>query len=305
MQRHTSIALVALLLVAVSAAAQSGGRTVVAQWDRDSFVFTSTDNDNSTDIVEYRFDASLAALDIVAETFGGSAHWKLRWISLVEFQDLDDNGVYNLGDPILQQLRFDEMVLPTVSVQQSDVEIVATVTYRHPSNFDDVVHLTFRIVEHIPPEGPLQSPLQLRWTMAVDDFPFETDNETMLGIEHRWTQTLRSTPAGAEDQEGPIIVQHSWDDGADVDGDRRPIEATVQSYARDADGETIVIMTIPKGQHIDHDAHLSLAAAQDEEPLTEAIIDNIQGSWPLYLAGILGAGVVLGYPLWIRRGGTS
>lgn len=280
-------------------------RQVSASWTPRTFALESTrDSEDAQDTIQVAFDRDDGVLRYTLDADrpdNVSLDYHLRVHGLIEFEDLDGDGRYGLGDPVLKTFPVAEMSPEPVRVESLDGgRKEATASYRLP----DHVQSRFQVEVLMTPgrdvgAGALLDPTHVRLTLGVEDFPFEEDRATRLAADVRWDARLDRIDAGVADEQDRFLFRHRWDPAAIVAGTSIPVNTTVQSYTAASGDQTIVAFSYGDPEDLEHTSMVGTDRFSSD--LDDRIIRSIVGEWHLYLIGLAAAGLLVGVPLHLRR----
>lgn len=275
------------------------GRTLTGTWDRDGFTFTSVRDGEPHDAFTITYDHEAAEVQLAHNTSAIDA--TLQWRGVFEFQDLDGDGSYSLGDPIIHQVRMDEMTPQRVVVDELEggrYEI--TSAFRYGSFPYSYVTLTWHLVStYAAAEGPLQAPMTVAMDVAIEDHEFATDNQTRLALEMRWLQAMDGGNSLSTTRED-IQLRQSWG-AALVDGITLAPGVTSHRYGAGTATQEVLLLNWPRADQIEQSMALSWHRIEDEPDLPEVILQDLAGRWYLYLVGLGLAGLLVYLPIRMRE----
>lgn len=309
-----------LLLSALAASAAAAPDTA---WEQESrvldvrgsptgFTFTSRrDSDLGNDALTGGFDATTArfatTLDVTRPE-EASLRLEVTWSALVEYRDADGDGRYGLADPALRTIALRDLPQQTVVAPRLGGGSDATTTYTLPQNGSDpdpilggpvpaapgTLRLAFTLV---PQQGSVAgmalAPTQVRFAVAVTDFPFQAADTRLAVISELATdaQRLEALPAGVQARQGNHSWEWAWASMAQVDGAQAP---TGWSMVASDPQRATAVTSLPRGETVEQGGALSAHKASAAlAPLLRLLPP---GDWRFYTVGLAGVVLALGIP---------
>lgn len=287
-------------LAATEPAWHEESRDIHATWTSSQFTVESTrTSPQGDDLLQMEYQLQGHAFFFRFQEFAphaGNASFALTFESVVEFQDRNQNGRYDVGDPIQQFIPFDDLRGSHISMNKiSEDRYEATAHYGFPGTFRGGLELSFLMTgETDLGEGPIFAPLSSQITIRMDDFPLQTDNQTKLALLARWDGPFERENAQVSWTEDPYRFEHNWGN-VEADGTPRMVNASLEGY--DAQGpQSLLVFSFDPAESLSWQHNVGLARA-DPQSIPEQILDEISGRWYLYALGLVLAGAVIATPL--------
>lgn len=168
-------------------------------------------------------------VEVAVLAANGTPHMKVRPAAVFEFQDLDGDGHFDLGDPVVQRIAFSDLPLRRVQEQDGGLWL----RFDLPQGSGRHIHLDLRPVG----DGNGTDVLVMDW--RIERFPFATDNRTQLALETRVRGGSLASPGGMEAGNGTWRLGWTWEDGR--------TNTTLVPYASAAGDETMVAFSLARG----------------------------------------------------------
>lgn len=307
MHRVSTMAVLALLL-APGAAAVPHEDEVPAWRDRTwsattdvlsrSFEHVRTaPSDDGEDRLAWRLDLDTMALTAghTAPDSNETALLTFHIQRFVEFQDLDGDGRYSLGDHLVEAHDVDGIL---VRIEEEDdgsltVRADARILGAGAARLDWTFFL---------PKGPLNmSQTILSWDFAVRDYPFDTDNQTHLAMLVRMGDTRLAGARTLQSVAGGLVSHITW-------GTPFPQEAgsTFETYVASGGREVLLALSLPREEDfeiaVQHDVHKARQVG-----VAEQVARTILGSFWLFTGTLVATVLVLygAYRWSMRRQGEG
>lgn len=275
-------------------------RTVTGTWDADGFSFTSVRDATPQDAFTVAFDRNDATVSWSHNASRLEA--SMRWRGLVEFQDLDQDGSFSLGDPIIEQTLIEDLQAQRVRVQElPGGRYEVTTTYRHDTPPFGTVTLVWHIVPtYAASEGPLQAPMTVALDVRIDNHPFATDNQTRLALEMRWSQAMGGEGDTLVASVDDTRLRQSWG-AADIDDAIVAPGVTSHRYGSGELQQEVLLLNWPRADRIEQPMEFAWQRIEPEPPLPEVILSDLAGRWYLYLLGLGLTALLVYLPIRIRE----
>lgn len=197
---------------------------------------------------------------------------KLTLEDLMEFVDEDGDGIFDVGERVIQTLEVREMLFELHPLERLENGYTITVEY-FILETDLIFGLTFWIFGNTTlHEGVLIHPTEVKFDVSVSFFPFKedltsvalvVDTETEVEPRANFTGTEVELKAIGEKYEGFF----RWSKTAFVDGEEVSVgSAIIEAETEFEDGiselevERTVVLSYPQGEKILHDPLLGVAA---------------------------------------------
>jgi hypothetical protein len=228
---------------------------------------------------------------------------------IIEFEDKNDNGIYDSGDEEvseydLREAEYSEIEYSTETTPDGETEHILT-AQTADSVFKVVVHAVgnFAIIE----SGTL-SPSEIKIDLIIQNFPFE-EEDTQLALfsklesEEEMEEEHGGTDDDFDDEKKVHITAadaeayFSWTETADVDGIETPVKTSTET---EEDGDLKIYFAYERGTEINHDPKLGVPFLT----LSSATPDSKDDSSmrvATYLAALLVGGLVIGGAIYLRR----
>lgn len=285
--------------------AHADRQVVVEKADRFGFQATSSLPDGSQRIAA-AFDALDGRLRLSfqpPDANGSVVDLALDLHALVEFEDLDGDGRFSLGDPVLQQVRMEG--LRYVDVEVTRAEGLHNITYRYPlaPAFTGHLFVSFLLPANATAVGN-RSTAAVHVEHHLRDFAFQeagshvalhTRVENSLGVE-----VTAGAVAGADERH---VGLYTWAPQAQGSA---PTGVTAQPYGEE--GEAIVVFAYGHDASVRHGLSLGfqrIVPLPPPTPLpvsTQATHHVIEGELRVYLpALVLAVGAMAGTVYWRLR----
>jgi hypothetical protein len=266
----------------------------------------ATTPDLPADVLRVRIAADAGRLSHRLENaagLGGIGPWlNITWGAVTQFDDLDADGRYSIGDPVLKRFVLTEVSRSTWTIERSsDGSIIATVNYflvEARSTVAVSLHLNAHPTLHSEETVP---PTEAVVRVAITNFPVqEGATRPRLALETR-IAGQPMLPAGAVLQRTDSIVQFvTWADAALVGGIAVSPGTTVEAYGPPAENQAVVVFSYPMNSSVSH----ALGAGVIKEAprnIGAAIQEDVLGNWPLYVSGLAFAGMLIAVPMYRAR----
>jgi hypothetical protein len=221
--------------------------------------------------------------------------FKVRFYSLIEYNDMDSDGIYNEStDELVQELRLDDSNIGYLPIEYT-TEMVGNTTLHiiNVSTTDGVFSLQFYIAEEFTlVNGSLVTPSEMKIDIAINEFPFENDSSLLslkVRLEAEVEYELDEETEDEEDERASDEIEvevsmngftgfFSWSEIVHVDG----VPMDVKSSSVDDDdvdpNEQKIYLNYPRGTRLLHDPKIGVAgilqvpSATSDIPGFESII---------------------------------
>lgn len=314
MRRPPTFALVGLSLLLLPLLAQAQSPSFAAEretaWENESrhlqlqsqtsgFTYTSSRNSTlGSDVWRLSFDAATATLRYSVNATAPrpqDSQLHIVFRRLIEFQDLDGDGRFSLGDPVVQQLLFSEGGgwIETVQDRNGERTPVAHYWMRGAR-----VDLTFQAVANGTTDAGA-TPTLVPAAVRIQSFPFQSDNLTHVALELRVLSPV--SPAGSAVASPTPQTRSflSWTGPRDATGNATPFGVSLHQYLGQPNPQWVVTLSEPRENVESFDLYLGVARLKPAETIPQ-IIREISGDWRFYVLGLMAAGLVIGWPLYQR-----
>lgn len=215
-------------------------------------------------------------VEVATVAADGTPHMSVRPAAVFEFQDLDADGHFDLGDPVVQRIPFSD--LPLRRVQEVDGGL--WLRFDLPEGSGRHIHLDLR------PVGDANGTDVLAMDWRIERFPFATDNRTQLALETRVQGGSLASSTGMEAGNGTWRLGWSWASAQ--------ANTTLVPYASAAGDETMVAFSLARGDALAIETTWSL------RPVVEATTEGLRlpdlrvGDVRIFVIATLAAVVAVG-----------
>lgn len=200
--------------------------------------------------------------------------FKVKFYSIIEYIDQDDNGVFNESvDQTVQEYRLDQVTYDPINYTTEVTADNSTLHIITISTNDSVFLLRLIVVtEFTMIDGNLITPTQAKLDIEIHNFPYNDSNSTLaLQTKLEATQeyehdgeTEDETEGRSEKEEeveitmGGFVGFFSWAETALIDGFNQTVKS---SPVEDDEGSTDqkIFLNYPRGTHIIHDPKIGVA----------------------------------------------
>ncbi len=290
-------------------------RRLSFQQTPDGFRYESTrDTDLGNDVVEGSFSTlnrrySMSYLDRLSANMT-PLRLDVAFEGLLEYQDIDGDDAYSLGDRIIQRQRLVDLPAPTQKVDPLlNGGQRATYTYAlsvlDPESQDATLQVAFSIFPRAETIGDqLVPPTRAHTDVNVEYFPFQ--NETSrLALETRVfaNGALEEAPNAFYVSGSQRRLVYEWPGQSTVDGDAKPVHVTLLGTGgqrtNPAATPTVVLHSYERGDQL---SYQPVIGPEREEPEQQNVIAEFfaRGDWRLYGIGIVAAFALIGATMWRR-----
>jgi hypothetical protein len=180
---------------------------------------------------------------------------------------------------------------------------VAAAKYSWPNtNLGGFTVSALLVENRTTPGGPIIDPVDVRLQFRIESFWYLSNNLTMLALDARWQTPMLAVAGELNTLDEGLGFRHAWDSNATINAAPVSIGTTVHSYGRTGNPEEAIFFAYPNGTNIRHDTTLgAFRLVPNESSIPEGILRSIQGSWPLYLVGLVGTAALVAGPIYWRR----
>jgi hypothetical protein len=265
---------------------------------------------------EFRLDAAQLRFDYASTEPASPAQAGLdvEFVALHEFVDGDGDGAYGVGDLAVQRFSVPDAAGATLETRTYDpVRYEAVASYPLPPAAQESpvglradqtppgrleLRFTFAPEARTVPDGPALAPTEIRYTVAVFDFPYRR-NDTLLALETRLVATGEplTGPRELGAQAAPYEVWHRWTGEARADGQTRPVEAVVVDERPDAreaaPAAWSAYYALPRARTVEFDPLLGVSQAAPPSSALP-VLPEVLGDARLYLVALALGGLVVG-----------
>ncbi len=202
--------------------------------------------------------------------------FKVEFRKLIEYVDLDDNGMYNKSvDQFIQEIKLDSFqpIIYTTSSLSDDT----TLHYFIANTTDGVftAHIFF-VEEFTVINSSFIAPTQTKIDIEITNFNYIANN-SQLGLYIRLEseveyeeddETQDETEGNATDEDGIVLENKdytgifTWKENAIIDGVVMDVLSNKLDVDDDDEGEQKLILNYPRGNHIYHDPKVGMTYAQ-------------------------------------------
>lgn len=231
---------------------------------------------------------------------------------LIEFQDLDGDHAYSLGDRIIQRQQLVDLAAPTQRVEHLAAGGErATYTYvlsdLAPGSSDATVTIGFTMFPRPQAVGDeMVPPTRAHTQVSVEHFPFQ--NETSrLALESRVFASgpLEEAPNAFYVSGSERRLVYEWPGQSTVDGDARPVHVTLLGTGGQSSNPSaapaVVLHSYERGETL---TYQPVIGPKRETPQPQNVLVEFfaHGDWRLYGIGMLAAFALVGVGIWRRVG---
>ena len=254
------------------------------------------------DNVRFRFEfqRDVGATEVDAEL-------RVEIERVIEFQDLDADGVFGGSDVVRAEYGPSDLTLGAVSPENVSaggvpgLRVTASYSFRdEPSS-----GLTFRVVtfgDLTAFQGFVQHPVEIKADIVFSDFPFlePPEPDTLPGIVFRVVAASPTPPTvtadGVSIDAGGLQATFRWKDTAVVDGNETRVGVSVSENPGQAGEQDLTVaFAYARGTNIVHDPTFGFLK------LIEEAAGRILGDIGLYALGAVAAMVTFSGLAWARK----
>ncbi|MHA2238242.1 MAG: hypothetical protein ACXAB2_07720 [Candidatus Hodarchaeales archaeon] len=237
-------------------------------------------NGGNEDEIEIEFKTSdEPEIKVEYESEAGSLEielsFKVRFYSLIEFNDMNSDGIYNESvDEFVQEVRLDDSHIGYLPIEHTS-EAVSNTTLHiiNVTSTDGVFSLKFFVVEEFTLiDGVLVTPTEMKIDIGINDFPYANDT-SMLALklrleaeteyEHDDETEDEVDERATEEAEVDVTMNgftgfFSWSENVLVDGVMKNVKS---SPVEDDDidiNEQKIYLSYPRGTNILHDPKIGV-----------------------------------------------
>ncbi|HEX9816181.1 MAG TPA: hypothetical protein VGB18_04310 [Candidatus Thermoplasmatota archaeon] len=290
-------------------------RRLNVQQTADGFRYESTrESDLGNDVVEGSFSTLNRRYSVSYLDRSSTNMTPLRLIvafeGLLEYQDVDGDNAYSLGDRIIQRQRLVDLPAPA---QRIDPLLNggqrATYTYSLADLDPESKDATLEVIFSMFPRaqmigGQLVPPTRPHTEVTVDHFPFQNES-SRLALETRVYANgpLEETPNAFYVSAEERRLVYEWPGQSTVDGDVRPVHVTLLGTGgqstNPAATPAVVLLSYERGDAL---SYQPVIGPEREEPKEQnAIVEFFtHGDWRLYGIGVVAAFALIGATMWRR-----
>lgn len=227
--------------------AQADRTVTVDRADARRFEATSSLPDGLAPL-RFSYDAVATTLRLADGTDPDRRGLTLGLHALVEFQDLDADGRFSLGDPVVQQVRLEGPRYIDVDTQRTPGLLNVTYRYPLPPTFTGNLFVSFLLPENASAvEG--RSTAAVHVQVRVRTFAFQEEG-TLLALHTRLVSDF-GVDVGSVAVESPIdaasVALYAWQP---TTADGAPAGVTAQPYG--TDGEALVVFAYGHDDDVRH-----------------------------------------------------
>lgn len=237
--------------------------------------------------------------------------FRVDFVALIEHDDPDGDGAYDVGEPVHRRLALEELPSSVARASNGSIETV-DVTYALPGG--GALTLRFHVTAAPALVADVRlAPTEAKYDVIIRAYPW-SNSSFRLALETRTRTTLEADYDEADDgqpglkfQQGRIAGFHRWLNTSHVDGRVEPVGATVLSQKStqeedEFDAESVVVFSYAPGASITHDPSLGVERLKQ---IVGEVIEAIRGDWRIFgvaLAATAGLVAATAIPR-MRRGG--
>ncbi|UCF09149.1 MAG: hypothetical protein JSW28_05590, partial [Thermoplasmata archaeon] len=228
---------------------------------------------------------------------------------IIEFEDNNDNGIYDSGDEEvsvydLREVDYREIEYSTRVTQDGETEHILT-SQTTDSVFKVVVHAVgnFAIIE----SGAI-SPSEIKIDLIIQNYPYKEEDtqlalETKLESEEEMEEEHGGSGDDSEEERKVLITAadaeayFSWAETAEVDGVETPVKTSTET---EEDGDLRIYFAYERGTLINHDPKLGVPflTLSSVSPDSD---DDSSMRVAAYLAALLVGGMAIVGAVYYRR----
>lgn len=238
---------------------------------------------------------------------GGVGAWlNMTLIAVTQFDDLDADGRYSIGDPVLKRFVISGLSRSAWNLERAtDGSTVATVSY-----FMVEARSTVKVAisaNAFPTTVGTQTipPTLAVVNVSITNFPVqEGAARPRLALETRVAGQPMLAAGNVVQRTAGFVQYVSWADTATVGGLPVTPGVTVHGYGPPAANQAVVVFSYPMDAAIVHVLGIGLLKEAPRD-LGAVLQEDVLGNWPLYLSGLAFAGMLIAVPVYrtrIRRG---
>ena len=296
---------------------EQDARRLVFQQTPDGFRYESTrDTDLGNDVIEGSFSTQNRHYSVMyldrAQTNMTPLRLNVAFEGLIEFQDLDGDDAYSLGDRIVQRQRLVDLAAPAQKVEHlASGGERATYEYSlsdlDPGSPDATLSIAFTLFPRPQAIGEQTvPPTRAHTQLSVTNFPFQ--NETSrLALESRvfGSGPLEEAPNAFYVSGSDRRLIYEWPGQSTVDGDSRPVHVTLLGTSGQNTNPSmtpaVVLHSYERGETLTYQPVIGPERENPEQQ--NAIVEFFaHGDWRLYGLGVLAAFALVGVGMWRRVG---
>ena len=236
----------------------------------------------------YRADASDATRDLA---------FSLQFHSVVEFQDLNGDGRYGLGDLVDQSVLVRDLIFPQTSHQGTDTLDNVSIAYRFQSPTRGSLHIT-ETFRSAPDPATNATALDIDLALGIMGFHVVGDNSSHLAIVMRAGPAPNVTAAHVVTEDKVSTFDLSWNASGEVDGAGEAIGVTIETNS--GGGMAVVVVALPIGDAWSAEGRLSVRRNEEPQPVPSDVGEQVLGDWRPYVIGIVAAGVLTATAAYLR-----
>ena len=242
--------------------------------------------------LEYESETTIDAVETELEL-----EFKVVFKSLIEFVDIDGNGIYNTdNDTEIQEYKIEDFnPIEYTPILQPDN---STLHYLNISTVDNVftAHL-FVAGEFMDFNSTILTPTEVKIDIEITNFPYLNDSSQLAVYTKLETSTEMEEDDETEDEEmgyveseGGVVTEmngfmadFTWAETALIDGTVMDVLTTpIDTDDTDSNAEKMYIV-YPRGTHIYHDPKIGMVGILTEAP-APSFLESIPGFpvWTLF-----------------------
>jgi hypothetical protein len=202
--------------------------------------------------------------------------FKVKFYSLIEYNDTNLDGLYNESDDdLVQELRLDDSHVGYLPISYI-TELVGSTTIHiiNATTTDGVFSLQFFIAEEfVLIDGALVTPTEMKIDIGINDFPYMSDS-SILALKLRLeAETEYEQDEDTEDEEGERATSEvevevtmngftgffSWSENVLVDGIMKHVKASAVDIDDLDSTKQKMYLNYPRGTKILHDPKIGVA----------------------------------------------
>jgi hypothetical protein len=241
----------------------------------------------------------------------------LAFVALVEFEDVDRDGRYGLGDTMVHRVPLADHAGATITRDRDIADDARKATATFPLEGQDgdglppigggaldqpALHLDFLFTsDPLLSDGDRVDPTQQPVIVRIHDYPYDANaTGSRLALEMRLT-TPAAEEASADDlraQDGFFDVVFGWDGTASTDGVTSDVGVTTLTDPRPGEG-TLITVAYLRADQIEHAMGFQ-SVRYDGQGLSDIVDALIKGDWRIYGIGMLFSVAAVGGPAYLR-----
>ena len=259
---------------------------------KDEFQIKVEAGDDLAIKLEYEEETVVDAVETELEL-----EFKVVFKSLIEFIDMDGNGIYNTdNDTEIQEYTFEEFdPIVYAPILQPDN---STLHYLNISTVDNVftAHL-FDAGDFMNLSTTVLTPTEVKIDIEINDFPYLNDSSQLAVYTKLETSSEMEEDDETEDEENGYVEEEggvvtemngfmadfTWAENALIDGTVMSVSTTpIDTDDTDSNAEKMYIV-YPRGTHIYHDPKIGMVGILTEPP-APSFLESIPGFpvWTLF-----------------------